>query len=58
MPARGHPVDGQRSQTRLRETLREDLSGTYGVNVGANYTKSPVSRVHRLDQVHVQPGAC
>jgi zinc protease len=30
-------------QTRLRETLREDLSGTYGASVSAGYTKSPVS---------------
>ena len=28
--------------TRLRETLREDLSGTYGASVSAGYTKSPV----------------
>ena len=27
--------------TRLRETLREDLSGTYGASVSAGYTKSP-----------------
>jgi len=31
-------------QTRLRETLREDLSGTYGANVSAGYTKSPISQ--------------
>jgi zinc protease len=31
-------------ETRLRETLREDLSGTYGVNVSAGYTKVPVER--------------
>jgi zinc protease len=31
-------------QTRLRETLREDLSGTYGANVSASYTKSPISQ--------------
>jgi zinc protease len=29
--------------TRLRESLREDLSGTYGASVSAGYTKSPVS---------------
>ena len=29
-------------ENRLRETLREDLSGTYGVDVGANYDKFPV----------------
>jgi zinc protease len=28
-------------QTRLRETLREDLGGTYSVSVGANYQKMP-----------------
>jgi zinc protease len=28
-------------ETRLRETLREELSGTYGVQVGPNYTKIP-----------------
>jgi zinc protease len=28
-------------QTRLRETLREDLGGTYSVGVGAGYTKIP-----------------
>ena len=28
-------------QTRLRETLREELSGTYGVSVSPNYTKIP-----------------
>jgi zinc protease len=28
---------------RLRETLREDLSGTYGVSVSASYNKSPVA---------------
>jgi zinc protease len=28
-------------QTRLRETLREDLSGTYGVSVSATYNRSP-----------------
>jgi zinc protease len=28
---------------RLRETLREDLSGTYGVSVSANYNKTPRS---------------
>jgi len=28
---------------RLRETLREDLSGTYGVSVSASYNKSPMS---------------
>jgi zinc protease len=27
--------------TRLRETLREDLSGTYGVNAGYSYAKYP-----------------
>ena len=31
-------------QTRLRESLREDLSGTYGANVSAGYAKSPVSQ--------------
>ena len=31
-------------QTRLRETLREDLSGTYGANASASYNKSPVSQ--------------
>lgn len=30
-------------QTRLRESLREDLSGTYGANVSAAYSKSPES---------------
>ena len=29
--------------TRLRESLREDLSGTYGASVSAGYTKSPAS---------------
>jgi zinc protease len=29
-------------ENRLRETLREDLSGTYSVTVSPNYTKSPV----------------
>ena len=29
-------------ETRLRETLREDLGGTYGVGVSANYSKIPV----------------
>jgi zinc protease len=28
-------------QTRLRESLREDLGGTYSVGVGAGYTKIP-----------------
>jgi zinc protease len=28
-------------ETRLRETLREELSGTYGVTVSANYTEIP-----------------
>ncbi len=28
-------------QTRLRETLREDLGGTYSVGVGAGYSKIP-----------------
>jgi zinc protease len=28
-------------ETRLRETLREDLSGTYGVGVSAGYSKIP-----------------
>ena len=28
-------------ETRLRETLREDLSGTYGVSVSPNYTQIP-----------------
>ena len=28
--------------TRLRETLREDLGGTYGVNVSAGYSQIPV----------------
>ncbi|MEW5982799.1 MAG: insulinase family protein [Acidobacteriota bacterium] len=31
-------------QTRLRETLREDLSGTYGASVSATYSKSPESQ--------------
>lgn len=31
-------------ETRLRATLREDLSGTYSVNVNANYAKVPVER--------------
>jgi len=30
--------------TRLRETLREDLSGTYGVSASPNYTKVPTER--------------
>jgi zinc protease len=30
--------------TRLRETLREDLSGTYGVSASPNYTKVPEER--------------
>jgi zinc protease len=30
-------------QTRLRESLREDLSGTYGASVSASYSKSPQS---------------
>jgi zinc protease len=30
--------------TRLRESLREDLSGTYGASVSAGYTKSPASQ--------------
>ena len=29
-------------EARLRETLREDLGGTYGVNVSASYAKIPV----------------
>jgi len=29
-------------ETKLRETLREDLSGTYGVSVSAGYTKVPI----------------
>ena len=28
--------------TRLREVLREDLSGTYGVGVSPSYTKAPI----------------
>ncbi|CAN5715497.1 insulinase family protein [soil metagenome] len=28
-------------QTRLHETLREDLGGTYGVTAGVNYTRIP-----------------
>jgi len=31
-------------QTRLRETLREDLGGTYGVSVVPSYVKFPVPR--------------
>jgi zinc protease len=31
-------------QTRLREALREDLSGTYGVSVSPSYTKFPAQR--------------
>jgi zinc protease len=34
--------------TRLRETLREDLGGTYGVSVSPTYLKFPVQR-YRLD---------
>ncbi len=34
--------------TKLRETLREDLSGTYGVSVSSSYSKFPVQR-YRLD---------
>ena len=30
--------------TRLRETLREDLSGTYGVSASPNYSKVPEER--------------
>jgi zinc protease len=30
-------------ENRLRETLREDLSGTYGVSVSANYTRVPAA---------------
>ena len=30
--------------TKLRETLREDLSGTYGVSVSPSYSKFPVQR--------------
>lgn len=30
-------------ETRLRETLREDLGGTYGVNVSAGYAKIPAA---------------
>jgi zinc protease len=30
--------------TKLRETLREDLSGTYGVSVSSSYSKFPVQR--------------
>jgi zinc protease len=33
---------GEVLQTRLHETLREDLGGTYGVNAGANYVRIPV----------------
>ena len=29
-------------ETRLRETLREDLGGTYGVSVSAGYAKIPI----------------
>jgi zinc protease len=31
-------------ETKLRETLREELGGTYGANVGFNYTKFPEER--------------
>jgi zinc protease len=31
-------------QTKLRETLREDMSGTYGVGVSSSYTKFPEQR--------------
>jgi zinc protease len=31
-------------ETRLRATLREELSGTYSVNVSANYGKAPEER--------------
>ena len=31
-------------QTRLRDILREDLSGTYGVSVGAGYSWQPLGR--------------
>jgi zinc protease len=33
---------GEVLQTRLHETLREDLGGTYGVSAGANYVRIPV----------------
>jgi zinc protease len=35
-------------QTKLRESLREDLSGTYGVSVTSSYSKFPVQR-YQLD---------
>jgi len=31
-------------ETKLRETLREDLGGTYGVGVSSSYSKNPVQR--------------
>jgi zinc protease len=34
--------------TKLRETLREDLGGTYGVSVSPSYSKVPAER-YRLD---------
>ena len=43
--------------TRLRETLREDLSGTYGVSVSPSYTKIPERGVHLLDPVRLQSAA-
>jgi zinc protease len=32
---------GEVLETRLHETLREDLGGTYGVSAGVNYTRIP-----------------
>jgi len=43
-------------ENRLRETLREDLSGTYGVNVSANYSRTPVGEYSLSINFTCSPG--
>ena len=44
-------------EIRLRESLREDLGGTYSVSASAGYSKIPAPGVHALDRLRVQPGS-
>ena len=41
----------------LREALREDLGGTYGVSVSASYSKIPVAGIRGVDLVRLIAGA-
>ena len=44
-------------QIRLRESLREDLGGTYSVSASAGYCEVPARGVHAVDRLREQPGS-